>query len=892
MGNYEQLKQAVADVIKSNGNQEITGAILQNALLTIISTIGNDAIFAGIATPDTNPGTPDQNVFYIASTKGLYSNFNGTILDDEVLIFKNTNGNWESIKTGISTFTNTYNVGEKVKRNAINVYTQFEELQITDWLSGAVNSNNGSIDNVPGWVYKQLICDGYSSIECPFDKSGFGYGLAFYNKNGQYINGVSETEYSRIRKNIEIPLDAHSVKISKSDKNEDSQVVFSYSDMGSYKDFEGYSYALIDKDGRLLFGVTDKGEIIWYKGLPLPIKLEIEKIYNAFGYLKETFSYIDNDDYCKVLTDENEKILFGFKKDGNVYFPKNETYNIISDDDYIAVWTDLDGRILFGIKNDGSLYPFGKEIIDSLRSEIKYIEANNEKIIVILDFFDFINIKKIGNYVDGYIIPLGNIGIGGTVLFNPEKLSGYRYSVIDCNPLEIFIINGEGGNNPRLWAFLDENNVIICMAEPFEIGENKFIQAPINAKKIVINDNKKLDSYINVGGVLDSVFEASKGNNGILYNTPDDTMCAFINGITFADELKTHITGFKKDGDLMVHVSTFYIINEIIYVTYYVNTRSSAEKPSEHTARFVFCPLNNTDDKTYIDLCDVGDIVLGKTVTELYDIVMFKADGNDDLLYLAWTVALDGEYYRVYRTYTISTGELGEIFANTFTVGNVTETFNITGMEKAMNDNSISFKKLSGDIGLMQKLSYRIEGGVKYYYTGCYVGAFNCILKSADFINWIFVTQPPFVNDSQWENATYVLNDKVFYCVRQYANKSNTAFLTYYDLNTLQWANPVYMYEAQSRYDFFMYNNQLYLIHSPKDRNHIAIMKIYVNLPYSYDVQVAKIPDYFYPFVQVYGQDIYVSFTASRQNIYLSKISIEKDSTDEIINKFKQIFFN
>lgn len=53
MGNYEQLKQAVSDVIKTNGNQEITGAILQNALLTIISTVGNGATFAGIATPGT-----------------------------------------------------------------------------------------------------------------------------------------------------------------------------------------------------------------------------------------------------------------------------------------------------------------------------------------------------------------------------------------------------------------------------------------------------------------------------------------------------------------------------------------------------------------------------------------------------------------------------------------------------------------------------------------------------------------------------------------------------------------------------------------------------------------------------------------------------------------------
>ena len=95
MGNYEELKQAVSDVIKTNGNQEITGAILQNALLTIISTIGNNATFAGIATPETNPGTPDQNVFYIASSDGIYSNFNGITLKGEVVILSNKNGNWD-----------------------------------------------------------------------------------------------------------------------------------------------------------------------------------------------------------------------------------------------------------------------------------------------------------------------------------------------------------------------------------------------------------------------------------------------------------------------------------------------------------------------------------------------------------------------------------------------------------------------------------------------------------------------------------------------------------------------------------------------------------------------------------------------------------------------------
>lgn len=112
MGNYEQLKQAVSEVIKTNGKQEITGEILQNALLTIISTVGANSTFAGIATPETNPGTPDQNVFYIASENGIYSNFGGVTLMDEVAIFSNTNGSWVKSDTGIAT---------KVKMDKIDI---------------------------------------------------------------------------------------------------------------------------------------------------------------------------------------------------------------------------------------------------------------------------------------------------------------------------------------------------------------------------------------------------------------------------------------------------------------------------------------------------------------------------------------------------------------------------------------------------------------------------------------------------------------------------------------------------------------------------------------------------------------------------------------------------
>lgn len=111
MGNYEELKQAVSNVIKTNGNQEITGAIMQNTLLSIISTVGNNATFAGIANPTTNPGTPDQNVFYLATEPGIYTNFGNEELKDQIVIFTNKNGSWEKQEAGIV---------NSVKVNAMN----------------------------------------------------------------------------------------------------------------------------------------------------------------------------------------------------------------------------------------------------------------------------------------------------------------------------------------------------------------------------------------------------------------------------------------------------------------------------------------------------------------------------------------------------------------------------------------------------------------------------------------------------------------------------------------------------------------------------------------------------------------------------------------------------
>ena len=57
--------------------------------VTLAVDYSNGYLFMGMAVPATNPGTPDQNVFYVASTAGTYTNFGGlAVADGEVAILR------------------------------------------------------------------------------------------------------------------------------------------------------------------------------------------------------------------------------------------------------------------------------------------------------------------------------------------------------------------------------------------------------------------------------------------------------------------------------------------------------------------------------------------------------------------------------------------------------------------------------------------------------------------------------------------------------------------------------------------------------------------------------------------------------------------------------------
>lgn len=134
MANYNVLKSAIRNAVDwDNNDKQISGNDMLAILLSIVNnTVTAGYLFAGVATPSTNPGTPDQNVFYIALQSGTYNNFGGTIINDGEIGLFTWNGTWYYYK-----YTITKKYGTEIYEYGIPSQSQY-------WVNGKMYFNRNT----------------------------------------------------------------------------------------------------------------------------------------------------------------------------------------------------------------------------------------------------------------------------------------------------------------------------------------------------------------------------------------------------------------------------------------------------------------------------------------------------------------------------------------------------------------------------------------------------------------------------------------------------------------------------------------------------------------------------------------------------------------------------
>lgn len=160
MSNYSQIKDIIDAAVYENGQQAITGEAMNTVLNSMVSQLGAHYRYMGYASPSTNPGTPDENVFYFATEQGAYPNFGGLSLTKPLGVFC-WDGTWTLDQIAIDTGT-AAGLLEKVNANtaainAINAKIPPEastdnKLADKAYVDRAVSTNTGTFVGTFGSV--------------------------------------------------------------------------------------------------------------------------------------------------------------------------------------------------------------------------------------------------------------------------------------------------------------------------------------------------------------------------------------------------------------------------------------------------------------------------------------------------------------------------------------------------------------------------------------------------------------------------------------------------------------------------------------------------------------------------------------------------------------------
>lgn len=194
MSKYATLIARIVANIKRNGAQSITGDLLQEQLLAMITSLGEYYQFGGLASPSAEFTPGDEPVVFVAATPGTYTNFGGLVVaDGEVALLVWSGSAWSKQTTDIATRSEVSQLGQKQKEEILK-----DKVRGSLILNKYVGSN-GNIGSGNGWCYTTLFCVRDCVIELNSDNS-LGYYLYSYALFDESMNFLTYNELSASEK--------------------------------------------------------------------------------------------------------------------------------------------------------------------------------------------------------------------------------------------------------------------------------------------------------------------------------------------------------------------------------------------------------------------------------------------------------------------------------------------------------------------------------------------------------------------------------------------------------------------------------------------------------------------------------------------------------------------
>lgn len=346
------------------------------------------ATYMGVAGLDTVPQEfAGAKMYYFATVAGTYKNFGGLVVPQGINVLYSENG----ISWVCSTLLE---VAQELGMSTRNVVSQKVVKDALDLKANQSAVNEALAKKADKETVK-------TELGKKFDKASIAQESGDAEDKVMSQKVVSDKLNDLQDSKIDKTSITHELGDSK--ENVVSQFALPFREIES----PDFIKVIVDAEDHLLFTINLDGEVDWGKGIPAPIRAKLQEIINQCqqdktdlteaintiiqvlatsipdlqegkvdkeegkslieNEIKEQFKLVENDEFIKISTDSEDRILEAFYKEtGKPYFPLNEMYHIVKNEEWLYVIIDKEDHILSGIRVDLSTYPDNKSETDLL----------------------------------------------------------------------------------------------------------------------------------------------------------------------------------------------------------------------------------------------------------------------------------------------------------------------------------------------------------------------------------------------------------------------------------------------------------------------------------------------------------------------------------------------